>query len=150
MAYVPLEKFKFWCQKVLPLVYDDSLSYYEVLEKLTKYLNVVIENMDTMNDVLQELGPNGIDALKADMAALQAELDAVKNGEYAGLYVDAMAQWIDENLQSMVGRIVQYVFFGLSMDGHFVAYIPESWDFIEFDSVVDPNEDLYGHLLLRW
>lgn len=31
--------FKFWCQKVLPLVYDDSLSYYEVLCKLTTYVN---------------------------------------------------------------------------------------------------------------
>lgn len=33
--------FKFWCQKALPLVYDDSLSYYEVLCKLTKYVKIV-------------------------------------------------------------------------------------------------------------
>lgn len=31
--------FIFWCQKVLPLVYDDSLSYYEVLCKLVTYVN---------------------------------------------------------------------------------------------------------------
>lgn len=31
--------FMFWCQKVLPLVYDDSLSYYEVLCKLVTYVN---------------------------------------------------------------------------------------------------------------
>lgn len=37
--YRPL---RFWCQKVLPLVYDDSLSYYEVLCKLTKYINDLI------------------------------------------------------------------------------------------------------------
>ena len=26
--------FRYWCQKVLPLVYDDSLSYYELLNKI--------------------------------------------------------------------------------------------------------------------
>lgn len=31
------EKFNFWCNKVLPLVYDDSLSYYEVICKLAQY-----------------------------------------------------------------------------------------------------------------
>lgn len=43
--------FKFWCQKVLPLVYDDSLSYYEVLNKMVVYLNQVIDNInaDTAN-----------------------------------------------------------------------------------------------------
>ena len=38
--------FKFWCQHVLPLVYDDSLSYYELLCKVVKYLNDVISNAD--------------------------------------------------------------------------------------------------------
>jgi lysophospholipase L1-like esterase len=37
-----VESFKFWCQKVLPLVYDDSLSYYEVLCKVVTYLNNTI------------------------------------------------------------------------------------------------------------
>ena len=31
--------FRFWCQTVLPLVYDDSLSYYELLNKVVNYLN---------------------------------------------------------------------------------------------------------------
>lgn len=37
-----LKPFKHWCQKILPLVYDDSLSYYEVLCKLTNKINEVI------------------------------------------------------------------------------------------------------------
>lgn len=36
--------FKFWCHKVLPLTYDNSLSYYEVLCKLAKDLQTVIEH----------------------------------------------------------------------------------------------------------
>lgn len=34
---------RYWCTKVIPLVYDDSLSYYEVLCKVTEKLNEVIE-----------------------------------------------------------------------------------------------------------
>lgn len=38
-----IEPFKFWTHKVLPLVYDDSLSYYEFLCKVVAKLNEVIE-----------------------------------------------------------------------------------------------------------
>lgn len=42
--------FKFWAQKVIPLVYNDSLSYYEVLCKVVNYLNNVIQNVDNLNE----------------------------------------------------------------------------------------------------
>lgn len=48
--YNPTGSFKFWAQKVIPLVYDDSLSYYEVLCKVVNYLNNVIQNVDNLND----------------------------------------------------------------------------------------------------
>lgn len=47
--------FKFWCQKVLPLVYDDSLSYYEVLCKLTKYVNGLREDVILLGEDVSEL-----------------------------------------------------------------------------------------------
>lgn len=47
--------FRFWCQKVLPLVYDDSLSYYELLCKVVKYLNDVIADSDTVKENVQAL-----------------------------------------------------------------------------------------------
>ena len=46
-------KFRFWCQKVLPLVYDDSLSYYEVLCKLRDFVNELAERIA---DVFSDLG----------------------------------------------------------------------------------------------
>lgn len=42
--------FRFWCQKVLPVVYDDSLSYYELLCKVVAILNVVIENTNKLSE----------------------------------------------------------------------------------------------------
>ena len=49
-----LEPFKFWCQKVLPNVYDDSLSYYEYLCKLNEYLNEVIGQINTLTDNMED------------------------------------------------------------------------------------------------
>lgn len=40
----------FYCQKVIPLVYDNSLSYYEVLCKLKYAINEVIKNQNTIID----------------------------------------------------------------------------------------------------
>lgn len=39
-----IDKLKYWCNKILPLVYDDSLSYYEVLCKTSAKLNEVINS----------------------------------------------------------------------------------------------------------
>lgn len=47
--------FKFWCQKVLPLVYDDSLSYYEVLCKLVWYVNGLREDIILLGKDVSEL-----------------------------------------------------------------------------------------------
>lgn len=50
-----INNFRFWCQKVLPLVYDDSLSYYELLCKVVESLNKVINNTNIITDNMQEL-----------------------------------------------------------------------------------------------
>lgn len=47
MSNTNIEKLRFWCYKVLPLVYDDSLSYYELLCKVVNKLNEVIGAIDT-------------------------------------------------------------------------------------------------------
>ena len=49
-AYTELTPFRYWCQKVLPLVYDDSISYYELLCKVVNYLNITMEDVSTLND----------------------------------------------------------------------------------------------------
>lgn len=47
--YRELQPFRYWCQKVLPLVYDDSLSYYELLCKVVDYLNKTMEDVETLH-----------------------------------------------------------------------------------------------------
>lgn len=47
--------FNFYCQHVLPLVYDESLSYYEVLCKLQTKLNDVIKTQNELQDAFEKL-----------------------------------------------------------------------------------------------
>lgn len=67
--YNTVGRFKFWCQKVLPTVYDNSLSYYEVLNKIVKYLNDLIENIDTVED--------NVDILASEIASITADIEAL-------------------------------------------------------------------------
>lgn len=50
-----VNSFRFWCQKVLPLVYDDSLSYYELLCKVVNYLNNTIADVNTLGTDVDNL-----------------------------------------------------------------------------------------------
>lgn len=52
---IPLRPFRYWCQKVLPLVYDDSLSYYELLCKVVDYLNKTMEDISNMDTDITNL-----------------------------------------------------------------------------------------------
>lgn len=70
-----INDFKFWCQKVLPLVYDDSLSYYEVLCRMSEYLNGVIDNVNELPDMVNEAVQNWISS-----GDLQNALNALLQG----------------------------------------------------------------------
>lgn len=44
--------FKWWVQSVMPVVFDDSLSYYEVLAKLTKYIEGLTGDVQEIEKIL--------------------------------------------------------------------------------------------------
>lgn len=54
-SYKTLQPFRYWCQKILPLVYDDSLSYYELLCKVVDYLNKTMEDVETLHGDITNL-----------------------------------------------------------------------------------------------
>lgn len=52
--YNTIKPLRMWCYKILPLVYDESLSYYEVLCKMRAKLNEVIENINDIPTYIDE------------------------------------------------------------------------------------------------
>lgn len=126
-----IEKLRFWCFKVLPLVYDDSLSYYEVLCKVKQKLNEVIESMEGLDDKIKE-----IDEV---IAQLQQWID--------NFDTTVIEKWINEHLFNSI-------FVEINDSGYFVICIPEGWKDVTFrtsgwDEVLDPPLD-YGHLILHY
>ena len=49
-----MKPFRFWVQTALPLVYDDSLSYYELLCKVINYINEFMKQVEEFGDIITE------------------------------------------------------------------------------------------------
>lgn len=89
--YKTLQPFRYWCQKVLPLVYDDSLSYYELLCKVVDYLNKTMEDVETLHgdvtnihtayDELQSYVNNYFSTLDVQVEINNKLDEMAKNGE---------------------------------------------------------------------
>lgn len=88
------------------------------------------------------------------------DLETFKNALESGDLPEGVAQgireWCSENLIDLMAESIKNVFFGLTDSGYFVAYIPESWDDITFNTsdyditLTDRPDIDYGHLILSY
>lgn len=126
-----LKHFNFWCQKVLPLVYDESISYYEVLCKVIDYLNKMV---------------NDVNVIINDYDELKKELDQVQ-------------EWIKNFDTSYVSELISkyiatMIFVEISDSGYIMYYIPENWSDITFNTtgldISLPEYREYGRLVLSY
>lgn len=88
IEFKTLEQFMpYWCQKILPAVYDDSLSYYQLLGRILQKYNEVIEIVNKHSETLVdhenritaaeaqiELNRQAIEALKEELAKLDEQV----------------------------------------------------------------------------
>ena len=130
MDITTMTKFKFWCQKVLPLVYDDSLSYYEVLCKVVDYINNLINEDRLIEENINEL---------------QSELTTIQN-------------WIDNFDTSYAEQIIKdsiatMILVEINNSGYIVYNIPTNWEEITFNTTgldISMPDVEYGTLVLSY
>lgn len=91
---------------------------------------------------------------QATIDGLNAILNMIRSGNLPADIAAGMKEWIANNFYDIVGEMAKMVFFGLTDSGYFVAYIPESWDDIDFKTTgwditlaIQPE---YGHLVLEY
>lgn len=75
------------------------------------------------------------------------------NGDFPPKMIESLKEWTVKNTESIIAAAIKMVFFGITNDGYFVAYIPESWDDITFTTTGydTPLMGLdYGHLVLSY
>lgn len=97
MAYISVLKLHplfFKCHKILPLVYDESLSYYEVLCKCVASLNEVIESTNQLNDNVADINSrenalaDKVNEIAEEINGFEAEI----NGKFDALEVKIEAE----------------------------------------------------------
>lgn len=119
--------------------YDTDLR--EMIEKVSKILSTV-ESLDEWRTQHEE-----------EYEELKEFYDDLMNGKYPEDFEEHLKKWIQRNALDIVGDMVHMVFFGITDDGYFVAYIPESWEDIIFGTTgLDdfPAGVDYGHLTLSF
>lgn len=116
---------------------------------IVNQLKQAMLNTETLRqkDVEQDERLDGLDVTTDNLHKAIEELAAkLKAGDFTK---DTFVEWVNNNMADIIRQMVRFVFFGLTDNGHFVAYIPSSWEFLHFDTILDPG-DGYGHLVIYY
>ncbi len=127
---------------VIPKVYWDVYSQ----EQRIKWLFCNTDKLQHYMDYIAELTNEWVLEYSE---GVQEELDNFSALIESG-YKEALNAWIERDLPDVIAKAIKMVFFGLTMDGYFCAYIPKSWQGIQFDTIMDYSSDNYGHLVLKY
>lgn len=105
IEFKTLEQFMpYWCQKILPAVYDDSLSYYQLLGRILQKYNEVIEIVNKHSETLVD-HENRITAAEAQIELNRQAIEALK-AELAKL--DEQVEQNTANIVTLTGRVNQH------------------------------------------
>lgn len=120
--------------------YDSDLGW------LIKCCKSVGEAVEALEKWKEEVQPQ-ID----DFLALWKLIEA---GQLPPAIQNAIREWMRVNAIDLVGELVKSVFFEITTSGYFVAYIPDSWSDITFNTtgldIFTNLEPEYGHLTLSY
>ena len=135
-GYKTLQPFRYWCQKILPLVYDDSLGYYELLCKVVDYLNKAMEDTETLHgdvtnlhkayEELQGYVNNYFSTLDVQKEINNKLDNMVENGTLSNLispYVKVSPQYAN-NTSDMTDKTVLYI---NGADGYLYKWNGSAW-----------------------
>lgn len=127
---------------VVPASYWQIDSEEQRYFALCRMVSKVICYADSMGDQ--------INANTEDIAELKELFRQFQESGFEDYYAQQLAQWIAEHMDDIIAEAIKMVFFGLTDDGYFCAYIPQSWDAVQFDTIMDYSSDNYGCLTLDY
>lgn len=104
------------------------------LHKLCEYANMLGQNINIDHDLINEL---------------QVAFEKFMESGFDDYYKKQIKAWINANMPNIIAQAVHMVFFGLTEDGRFCAFIPEQWAFV-FDTIIDYNSPDYGKLIIKY
>lgn len=127
---------------VIPKMYWDVESQEQRIHAMCAQLHKLVCFVDFMGGKVSEN--------RDDIDELQRLFKEFQESGFYDYYADQLEQWINDNLLLLWQTFAKQVFFGLTPDGHFCAFVPESWQDITFDTGAVFGRSDYGHLILRF
>lgn len=149
-----IPSFDYWVQKVLPLVYDDSLSYMELLAKVVKQLNdmgtltnEMVALWNTINEWVMNEGLSQGISDKLDEMAADGTLDNIISGQ--GILVTLLGAKGDYNTLTGIGSdnlaAFQLAHSKLPKGGTII--VPPGGDFLFSNTFTITNNNITLHIL---
>lgn len=123
--------------------------------------NYPYQNLNDLNlDYVLDVAKKATETLKdlgnyaERVAELEDAVEKLESGEITPELAAAIVELVQRNIIDLVGDMVKFVFFGLTDNGYFVAYIPEPWDSIIFNTtnydIFIPEVTEFGRLVLSY
>ena len=85
---------------------------------------------------------------------LKKIIDDFNDGKFTDEFIKSLKSWIVNNVNDLISYAIKNVWFGLTDSGYFVAYIPDSWNDIIFNTIgydIDVEDSAnYGRLCLSY
>ena len=98
-------------------------------------LDYLLRVADKAAEVLKNL-----DGYEDRITELENCCAAIRDGNFTPEMERRILEIVQNDIVGLIGDMIKFVFFGLTTDGYFVAYIPEPWDSIIFNTT---NYDIF-------
>lgn len=131
-----------WSTPVVPKLYWDVYSQEQRWKAICCELGKLVEYADAIGAQ--------VNINIEQINKLWEEFETFKESGFFDYYAEQIEAWINENMERIISEAIKMVFFGLTPDGYFCAYIPKSWAGIMFDTGAVYGEDDYGRLILEY
>ena len=126
----------------IPKMYWDVHSQEQRIHRICDMLDKLICYADYLGD--------NVEINKKDIEALKSEFEEFKEHGFDDYYLEQIERWVYANMPQIIGYAMRMIFFGCTADGHFTAYIPDSWDPIYFNYGANyQDKNTYGHIILE-
>lgn len=126
----------------IPSIYWDAFSPEQRYHELCKALSKLISYADQLGIETDYLGQL--------YEQLVADFEKFQEYGFDDYYKEQIEKWVAENMPDIIADAIRMVFFGLTEDGYFCAYIPKPWYDIVFDTGAVYGSDEYGRLILNY
>lgn len=127
---------------VVPKLYWDVFSQEERIKAICDHINKLVAYANALG---VQINTN-----TQEIADLLEQFDKFKEGAFDDYYEQVISAWVNNHMPEIMAQAARMVFFGLTSDGYFCAYVPDSWRDIIFDTGAVYGRSDYGRLILRY